>query len=80
MKDINCIQFFVQLVYSPLQSMQRISASLLAELVQNKECVELIDQQAGLHGFLNKAMANFASDITLGRLHLTFGSISNGLL
>jgi catenin beta 1 len=58
MKDLDCIGFFVQMFYSPISLIQKAAASLLAELATNKECADVIEQQAGLHQFVQ---ANFCN-------------------
>jgi len=58
MKDLDCIGFFVQMFYSPISIIQKAAASLLAELASNKECADVIEQQAGLHQFVQ---ANFCN-------------------
>jgi catenin beta 1 len=62
MKDLDCIGFFVQMFYSSITSIQRSSVSILAELATNKECAEVIEQQAGLHQFVQ---ANFCNQYGL---------------
>jgi catenin beta 1 len=58
MKDLDCIGFFVQMFYSPITLIQKAASSLLAELSASKECAEVIEQQAGLHQFVQ---ANFCN-------------------
>lgn len=58
MKDLDCIGFFVQMFYSPIVNIQKAAVSLLAELAANKECADVIEQQAGLHQFVQ---ANFCN-------------------
>jgi hypothetical protein len=58
MKDLDCIGFFVQMFYSPISLIQKAASSLLAELASSKECAEVIEQQAGLHQFVQ---ANFCN-------------------
>lgn len=62
MKDLDCIGFFVQMFYSSITSIQRSAVSILAELATNKECAEVIEQQAGLHQFVQ---ANFCNQYGL---------------
>lgn len=58
MKELDCITFFVQMFYSPLAYNQKAASSLLAELAMNKECADVIEQQAGLQQFIQ---ANFCN-------------------
>ena len=58
MRDLDCIGFFVQMFYSPIGLIQKAAASLLAELASSKECAEVIEQQAGLHQYVQ---ANFCN-------------------
>jgi len=58
MKDLDCIGFFVQMFYSAVGNIQRSAASLLAELATNKECGEVIEQQPGLHQFVQMNFCN----------------------
>lgn len=58
MKDLDCIGFFVQMFYSSITSIQRSSASILAELATNNECAEVIEQQPGLHQFVQGNFCN----------------------
>ncbi len=62
MKELDCIGFFVQMFYSSITSVQRSAVSILAELSTNKECAEVIEQQAGLHQFVQ---ANFCNQYGL---------------
>lgn len=57
MKNINCIGFFVQLLTTQHDKIQRIAAGLLAELSQNKECVAAIDSQPGVQFYLTKTFS-----------------------
>lgn len=58
MKDLDCIGFFVQMFYSSITCIQRSSASILAELATNNECAEVIEQQPGLHQFVQGNFCN----------------------
>lgn len=71
MKDLDCIGFFVQMFYSSITSIQRSSVSILAELSTNKECAEVIEQQAGLHQFVQ---ANFCNQYGLLKTIAELGS------
>jgi len=75
MKELDCIGFFVQMFYSSIASIQRSAVSILAELATNKECAEVIEQQAGLHQFVQ---ANFCNQYgllkTIAELGQTTGS------
>jgi len=62
MKELDCIGFFVQMFYSSITSIQRSAVSILAELSTNKECAEVIEQQVGLHQFVQ---ANFCNQYGL---------------
>jgi len=62
MKELDCIGFFVQMFYSSITSIQRSAVSILAELATNKECAEVIEQQHGLHQFVQ---ANFCNQYGL---------------
>lgn len=77
MKELDCIGFFVQMFYSSITNMQRSSVSILAELATNKECAEVIEQQAGLHQFVQ---ANFCNQYgllkTIAELSTVQGSAS----
>lgn len=78
MKDLDCIGFFVQMFYSSITSIQRSSVSILAELATNRECAEVIEQQAGLHQFVQ---ANFCNQYgllkTIAELSTAQGSTSS---
>lgn len=58
MKELDCIGFFVQMFYSPVLNIQKAAVSILAELAANKDCAEVIEQQAGLQQFVQ---ANFCN-------------------
>jgi len=58
MRDLDCIGFFVQMFYSPIGLIQKSAVSLLAELSSSKECAEVVEQQAGLHQYVQ---ANFCN-------------------
>lgn len=72
MKDLDCIGFFVQMFYSSIGNIQRSAVSLLAELACNRECAEVIEQQHGLHQFVQ---ANFCNQYGLLK---TIAEISAG--
>lgn len=72
MKDLDCIGFFVQMFYSSIGSIQRSAVSLLAELACNRDCAEVIEQQHGLHHFVQ---ANFCNQYGLLK---TIAEISAG--
>jgi catenin beta 1 len=59
MKYLDCIGFFVQMFFSPIVSCQKAAVSLLAELATNAECARDIDEQVGLHQFVQ---ANFCNE------------------
>jgi catenin beta 1 len=58
MKYLDCIGFFVQMFFSPIVNCQRAAVSLLAELATNPECARVIDEQVGLHQFVQAQFCN----------------------
>lgn len=68
-RSLNCIPLFVQLLYSPLESVQRVSAGVLCELALEKESAEIIEQEGAtspltelLHS-RNDAVATYAAAV-----------------
>jgi hypothetical protein len=72
MKDLDCIGFFVQMFYSSIGSVQRSAVSLLAELACSRDCAAVVEQQHGLHQFVQ---ANFCNQYGLLK---TIAEISSG--
>ena len=72
MKDLDCLGFFVQMFYSSIANIQRSAVSLLAELATSKECAEVVEQQPGLHQFVQ---ANFCNQYGLLK---TIAELSTG--
>jgi hypothetical protein len=68
LKDFNCIPFITQLFYSPVPGIQRVSASILVELVKNKDCAEVIEQQPGIQQVIAQYLNAYKSDATLANL------------
>lgn len=78
MKELDCIGFFVQMFYSSITNIQRSAVSILAELSTNKECAEVIEQQPGLHQFVQGNFCNqYGLLKTIAELSTTAGSTSN---
>ncbi|WAR10137.1 CTNB-like protein [Mya arenaria] len=44
-RGLNCIPLFVQLLYSPVENIQRVAAGVLCELASDKEGAEMIEQE-----------------------------------
>lgn len=74
MKDLDCIGFFVQMFYSPIILIQKAASSLLAELSSSKECAEVIEQQAGLHQFVQ---ANFCNQYGVLKTLAEISTVAN---
>lgn len=68
LKDFNCIPFITQLFYSPVPGIQRVSASILVELVKNKDCAEVIEQQPGIQQVIAQYLNGYKNDATLANL------------
>lgn len=78
MKELDCIGFFVQMFYSSITNIQRSAVSILAELSTNKECAEFIEQQPGLHQFVQGNFCNqYGLLKTIAELTTTAGSASS---
>lgn len=58
MRKLECIGFFVQMLFSPLAGIQRPAASILAELASLRECAVVMEQIPGFHEFIQ---ANFCN-------------------
>jgi catenin beta 1 len=68
-RNLNPIGLFVQLLYMPLENIQRVAAGVLCELATEKETAEIIDQQGGtapltdlLHS-RNEGVASYAAAV-----------------
>jgi len=72
MKELDCLGFFVQMFFSPLNLIQKAAASILADLSTNKECAEVIEIQPNLNQFVQ---ANFCNQY--GQLK-TIAEVTNG--
>ncbi|XP_078385621.1 junction plakoglobin-like [Cetorhinus maximus] len=66
---LNTIPLFVQLLYSPVENIQRVAAGVLCELAQDREAAEIIDQEGAtapltemLHS-LNEGIATYAAAV-----------------
>nr|AAG35511.1 PRO2286 [Homo sapiens] len=44
-RGLNTIPLFVQLLYSPIENIQRVAAGVLCELAQDKEAAEAIEAE-----------------------------------
>jgi len=44
-RGLSCIPLFVQLLYSPIENVQRVAAGVLCELAADKEGAEVIEQE-----------------------------------
>lgn len=44
-RGLNCISLFAQLLYSPIDNIQRVAAGVLCELAADKEGAEMIEQE-----------------------------------
>lgn len=42
---LHCLSFCVQLLYSPIENIQRVAAGVLCELAQDKEAAEAIEAE-----------------------------------
>lgn len=68
-RGLNCIPLFVQLLYSPIENIQRVAAGVLCELAADKEGAELIEQEGAtapltelLHS-RNEGVATYAAAV-----------------
>jgi len=68
-RGLNCIPLFVQLLYSPVENIQRVAAGVLCELASDKEGAELIEQEGAtapltelLHS-RNEGVATYAAAV-----------------
>ncbi|KAL3854838.1 hypothetical protein ACJMK2_014078 [Sinanodonta woodiana] len=68
-RDLNCIPLFVQLLYSPIENIQRVAAGVLCELAADKEGAERIEQEGAtapltelLHS-RNEGVATYAAAV-----------------
>jgi len=68
-RGLNCIPLFVQLLYSPIESIQRVAAGVLCELAADKEGAEIIEQEGAtapltelLHS-RNEGVATYAAAV-----------------
>ncbi|KAH3753274.1 hypothetical protein DPMN_187909 [Dreissena polymorpha] len=68
-RSLNCIPLFVQLLYSPVENIQRVAAGVLCELASDKEGAELIEQEGAtapltelLHS-RNEGVATYAAAV-----------------
>lgn len=68
-RGLNCIPLFVQLLYSPIENIQRVAAGVLCELASDKEGAELIEQEGAtapltelLHS-RNEGVATYAAAV-----------------
>jgi catenin beta 1 len=68
-RSLNCIPLFVQLLYSSIESIQRVSAGVLCELALEKESAEIIEQEGAtsiltelLHS-RNEAVATYSAAV-----------------
>ncbi|XP_048416533.1 junction plakoglobin-like [Stegostoma tigrinum] len=66
---LNTIPLFVQLLYSPVENIQRVAAGVLCELAQDREAAEEIDQEGApapltemLHS-MNEGIATYAAAV-----------------
>lgn len=68
-REMNCIPLFVQLLYSPIENIQRVAAGVLCELATEKEGAEKIEQEGAtapltelLHS-RNEGVATYAAAV-----------------
>ncbi|XP_046326477.1 catenin beta-like isoform X2 [Haliotis cracherodii] len=68
-RGLNCIPLFVQLLYSPVENIQRVAAGVLCELAADKEGAEMIEQEGAtapltelLHS-RNEGVATYAAAV-----------------
>jgi catenin beta 1 len=68
-RGLNCIPLFVQLLYSPIENIQRVAAGVLCELAAEKEGAEIIEQEGAtapltelLHS-RNEGVATYAAAV-----------------
>ncbi|XP_064646088.1 catenin beta-like [Lineus longissimus] len=68
-RGLNCIPLFVQLLYSPVENIQRVAAGVLCELAADKEGAEVIEQEGAtapltelLHS-RNEGVATYAAAV-----------------
>ncbi|CAC5365979.1 CTNNB1 [Mytilus coruscus] len=68
-RGLSCIPLFVQLLYSPIENIQRVAAGVLCELAADKEGAELIEQEGAtapltelLHS-RNEGVATYAAAV-----------------
>lgn len=68
-RGLNCIPLFVQLLYSSIESIQRVAAGVLCELAADKEGAEIIEQEGAtapltelLHS-RNEGVATYAAAV-----------------
>lgn len=68
-RGLNCIPIFVQLLYSDIENIQRVSAGVLCELAADKEGAEIIEQEGAtapltelLHS-RNEGVATYAAAV-----------------
>lgn len=68
-RGLNCIPLFVQLLYSPVENIQRVAAGVLCELAAEKEGAEIIEQEGAtapltelLHS-RNEGVATYAAAV-----------------
>lgn len=68
-RGLNCIPLFVQLLYSPIENIQRVAAGVLCELAADKEGAEIIEQEGAtapltelLHS-RNEGVATYAAAV-----------------
>ncbi|XP_069763244.1 junction plakoglobin-like isoform X1 [Narcine bancroftii] len=67
--QLNAIPLFVQLLYSPVENIQRVAAGVLCELAQDREAAEIMDQEQAtapltemLHS-TNEGIATYAAAV-----------------
>nr|AAL49497.1 beta-catenin [Chaetopterus variopedatus] len=68
-RGLNCIPLFVQLLYSPIENIQRVATGVLCELAADKEGAEIIEQEGAtapltelLHS-RNEGVATYAAAV-----------------
>ncbi|KAL5005741.1 hypothetical protein ScPMuIL_016899 [Solemya velum] len=68
-RGLNCVPLFVQLLYSPVENIQRVAAGVLCELAADKEGAESIEQEGAtapltelLHS-TNEGVATYAAAV-----------------
>jgi len=68
-RGLSCIPLFVQLLYSPIENIQRVAAGVLCELAADKEGAEVIEQEGAtapltelLHS-RNEGVATYAAAV-----------------